>query len=288
MKILSRPLSRLSVSLLIPAMLFSCTPAGTPGSGDVLVRVYDKYLYASDLEGLVPPGTSVRDSLTMVRTFIQNWVDKELIVKKAEENLPDELKDFSSQLDEYRNNLIIFEYEKMLVRQELDTIISSENLFEYYNRHKQRFILDRDVMAVKYVILHVDSPHVRKFRSYIQSELPEEGDSLALYCSKYAEAFSLTADRWKDLHELSDILPIESYSYREFQSNRRFVERQDSAYVYMVYFTDFKPADSISPVHFVEGEIRKVILNKRKNELIRNMRQTVLQDAVEHNQVEIY
>jgi hypothetical protein len=53
-------------------------------------------------------------------------------------------------------------------------------------------------------------------------------------------------------------------------------------------FNGYRPVDSISPVQFVAPEIRKTILNKRKNDLIKNMRQTVLQDAIEHNQVEIY
>jgi len=287
-KILNKLLIRLFAIFVFPALLFACTPTVNKGSGDVLVRVYDKYLYASDLEGVVPPGTSVRDSLTLVRTFIQNWVDKELIVKKAEENLPGELKDFSAQLDEYRNNLITFEYEKMLVRQELDTNISFDDVLQYYDQHKQRFILKDDVMNLQYLILHIDSPAIRKFRQYLRSEIPEEKDSLALYSSKYAESFSLMDDRWIDLEELKEIVPLESYSYNEFTSDRRFLEVSDSAFIYMIYFRDYKPVDSISPVQFVEDEIRRVILNKRKNDLIRNMRQTVLQDAIEHNQVEIF
>jgi hypothetical protein len=127
----------------------ACTPDGTSGSGEVLVRVYDKYLYASDLEGVIPPGASARDSLTAVRNFIQNWVDKELIVKKAEQNLPDELQDFSRRIEEYRNSLIIFEYEKMLVRQELDTNIAMDAILDYYERQKSNFALKEDILDLQ-------------------------------------------------------------------------------------------------------------------------------------------
>ena len=268
--------------------IFGCTQTGNSGSGDVLVRVYDRYLYESDLQGIVPPGTSVRDSLTIVRSYIQNWVDKELIVKKAKENLPDELKDFSAQIDEYRNSLIIFEYEKMLVRQELDTNISFNDVNEYYEKYRQNFILKDDIIDIRYLILHKDSPAVRKFRQYIVSEVQEEKDSLALYASKYTDSFSLIEGNWTELTQLSEILPVESYSYSDFTRNNRFLEVSDSAYIYMIYIRDFKPADSISPVQFVDDDIRNMILNKRKNELVKNMRQTVLQDGIEHNQVEIY
>ncbi len=274
--------------LTLASMLFACSPAGNSGSGEILVRVYDKYLYESDLEGVIPPGASPRDSLTAVRNYIQNWVDRELIVKKAEENLPAELKDFSDRIEEYRKSLTIFEYEKMLVRQELDTNISSEAVFEYYDRNRHGFVLREDILKMNYLVLHTDSPAAGQFRKLITSTEPDERDSLALYCSKYATAFALQEDNWVRINQLSEHTPVEHYSYADFRANRRYMELRDSVFIYMVSISDFRPADSISPVQFVEDEIRKVILNRRKNDLIRNMRQTVLQDAIENNQVEIY
>lgn len=287
LKILTKLWVRKLAWALLP-LLIACSTNTPPGSGEVLVRVYDKYLYASELEGLVPPGSSVRDSLTMVRTFIQNWVDKELIVKKAIENLPSEQKDFDQQLEDYRNSLIIFEYEKMLLRQELDTNISADDIQAYYSVNKGNYKLREDVMSMEYLILHPDSPAIQEFRTYMRSELPEEQDSLALYSSKYALAYNPMKDQWINYREMNEIIPMEEYSYEQFLAERRFFELRDTAFIYMVMFNDYRPVDSISPVQFVAGEIRKNILNRRKNELIRNMRQTVLQDAIEHNEVEIY
>ncbi len=286
MKISAKP--GLAGLLLAVFSLVACNPNASTGSGEVLVRVYDRYLYASDLKGVVPPGISARDSLTMVRTFIQNWVDKELIVRKAEENLPEELQDFSRQIDEYRNSLIIFEYEKMLVRQELDTTIGMPDIREYYEQHKRSFILEEDILDLRYLMLHQDSPAMNTFRQYIRSPEPDEKDSLALYASKYASGFSLLDDNWIKVEALSEVVPVEAYSLQDFNRNRQYLEVEDSTFVYMIYIKDYKPADSVSPVQFVVNDIRKVILNRRKNELIRNMRQSVFQDAIEHNQVEIY
>ena len=275
-------------TILIMGIGFGCAPAGNSGSGDVLVRVYDKYLYASDLEGVIPPGASTRDSLTAVRNFIQNWVDRELIVKKAEQNLPDELQDFSDRIEEYRNSLIIFEYEKMLVRQELDTNVSIEAVEEYYDAQKNNFTLDEDILDLQYLVLHTDSPAMNKFRQYLRSDEASEKDSLALYSSKYAVSFSLLQGQWLNLEDTYELLPVEEYSYEQYIRNNRYLEVQDSVFVYMIRIMDYKPADSIPPVGFVEEEIKKIILNRRKNDLIRSMRQGVLQDAVEANQVEIF
>ncbi|MEE4258025.1 MAG: hypothetical protein V2I47_13375 [Bacteroidales bacterium] len=275
-------------TLILLALLVSCNRNGSGGSGEVLVRVYDKYLYASDLEGVIPPGASARDSLTAVRNFIQNWVDRELIVKKAEENLPDDLRDFSDRIEEYRNSLIIFEYERMLVNQELDTNISREAILEYYQREKGNFLLKNDIVDLQYLKLHVDSPAIGKFRQFIQSELPDEQDSLAMYSSKYASGFSIMQDNWISIDEMLAFFPVQDYSYNDFRLNRDYLEVRDSVFIYMIHVMDYKPADSMPPVNFVERDIKNIILNKRKKDLIKNMRQSVLQDAIEHNQVEIF
>jgi hypothetical protein len=258
------------------------------GSGEVLVRVYDQYLFTSDLEGVIPAGASARDSLTAVRTFIQNWVDQELLVRKAEENLPEERQDFSRSMEEYRQSLIIYEYEKMLVHQELDTNISRDALQEYYDSHKSNFRLNDDIIDLKYLKIHTDSPYIREFRQLINSDEPGDMDSLALYSSKYASSFSLMSDNWLQMDEASELLPLENYSYRDFRNGRRYLEQRDSVFLYMMLVRDYKPADSIPPLSFVEPNIEKIILNRRKNELVKGMRRSLLQDAIEQNQVEIY
>lgn len=288
LKILSKRNYLRFALLVMTFWMLACTQTVNTGSRDVLVRVYDQYLYVSDLDDLVPPGTSVRDSLTMVRTFIQNWVDKALLVKKAEENLPEELQDLSAQLEEYKNSLIIFEYEKMLLKQSMDTSVSQQDILEYYEANQKNFSLKKDILNMRYLVLHVDSPELWKFRTYMRSEEPEDLDSLALYSSKFALAFSNMVDDWIDLPEMYEIVPLDDYTFEDFTANKKFLEIKDSVFIYMAYVNDYKPIDSIPPVQFVENEIRNIVLNKRKNDLIKNMRQTVLQEAIEHNQVEIY
>ncbi|HSG67781.1 MAG TPA: hypothetical protein VK994_03680 [Bacteroidales bacterium] len=273
---------------LLFLLLIACKPAGNTGSGDVLVRVYDKYLYASDLKGLVPQGTSARDSLTMVRTFIQNWVDKELIVRKAEENLPEEKKDFTLKLEEYRNSLIIFEYEKMLVKQELDTVISQKEIREYYENNKGSFVLQDDILSMQYLVMPVDSPQVRILRQYMRTIDQHDKDSLVQNAGRYGATIDLMENKWISKDEMSDLIPLESYSYNDYLASRRFYELRDSDFVYLVNIRDYKPADSLSPLEVVNGKIRKIIINRRKTDLVKNMRQDVLQDAIEKNQVEIF
>jgi hypothetical protein len=176
----------------------------------------------------------------------------------------------------------------MLVNQELDTNISREAILEYYQREKGNFLLKNDIVDLQYLKLHVDSPAIGKFRQFIQSELPDEQDSLAMYSSKYASGFSIMQDNWISIDEMLAFFPVQDYSYNDFRLNRDYLEVRDSVFIYMIHVMDYKPADSMPPVNFVERDIKNIILNKRKKDLIKNMRQSVLQDAIEHNQVEIF
>ena len=53
-------------------------------SENVLARVYNEYLYESDLKGIIPKGMSVNDSIMFARNYINNWVKQKLLINKAE------------------------------------------------------------------------------------------------------------------------------------------------------------------------------------------------------------
>jgi len=77
----------------------------------VVARVLDDYLYESDLKGIIPSGTPPKDSVILTRNYIETWVRQNLIIHQAEKNLTGDQMDFSKQLEDYKNSLIIFEYE---------------------------------------------------------------------------------------------------------------------------------------------------------------------------------
>ena len=60
--------------------------------------MYDVYLYPSDIEGIVPKGTSNEDSLLLVQSYIENWVRQTLLIKQAEENVDIDLETIDQQM----------------------------------------------------------------------------------------------------------------------------------------------------------------------------------------------
>jgi len=267
--------------------LTACSTSDKNDEGAV-ARVYDSYLYASDLKDVVPPGTSKEDSVAIVKKHISNWVSEMLIVKKAEDNLEEEEQNMKKQLDNYRKSLIMYAYEKALVNQQLDTVVDPKEIEKYYNDNPGNFELKDNIIKVVYIKVSRKAPDIEKVKKWYKSDAEKDKTSLDSYCRQFAENFYLDDNAWLLFDDLLKEIPIETYNKELFLKNNRFVEVQDSGSCYFVNIKGFKIKNSLSPLGFEKENIRNIILNKRKLELITKMKADIYQDALANKKLEIY
>ena len=269
-------------------LLSSCFNNGNKGSGDVLARVHDEYLYETELMEVVPPGISVKDSLSIVRNYINNWVNQKLVLHKAKKNLHDDDLKFDKQLEDYRNSLIIYKYESKLISQNLDTLVTDEEIESHYNENLQNFQLKNNIVKTYYARFAKNHPDLRKIRNFFHSDRPEYRDSLEYYIERGADLYFLNDETWILFDDLLRYIPITTYNNEAWLQNHRKMELNDDEFNYFVNITDFKIKDGTSPLGFEEENIRQIIINKRKLTIINEMRDEVLQSAVEKTDFEIY
>src|SRR5690348_16261674 len=48
-----------------------------------VARVHDTYMYRDELQGIVPPGTSINDSTTRIEAYVNSWIRKQLLIQEA-------------------------------------------------------------------------------------------------------------------------------------------------------------------------------------------------------------
>ena len=96
---------------LILIMFFSSCQEKKTDKGEIIVSVYGKNLYKTDLDDIFYEGISYSDSVLRSKVYIDRWIQEQLIVHQAENNLEPEQLDFSQRLEEYRTSLIINKYE---------------------------------------------------------------------------------------------------------------------------------------------------------------------------------
>ena len=67
-----------------------------------------------------------------------------------------------------------------------------------------------------------------------------------------------------------------------------FQKFETESYQYLVRFFDYRLNGDMAPISLEEDRIRDLIVNKRKVELLRQMKDDIVQDAFGNGNVKIY
>ncbi len=269
--------------------LLSCNSKSDKAPNRIAIaRANDAYLYLDNIRDIVPIGTLSKDSVELLNTHIDNWLRETLVIQKAEDNLTDEQKNVETQLQDYRNSLITYTYEKELVKQKLDTLITNEEIEKYYDNNQGNFELKDNIIKVVYVKVNKKAPGINDLRKWYKSDNIKDRERLAGYCHQFAENFYLHDNSWLLFDDLLKEIPIQTYNKELFLQNNRLVEVTDSTNLYFLNIKGFKIRNSRSPLSFETENIKNIILNKRKLQLITKMKEDIYNDAANTNKIEIY
>jgi len=279
-------LKRIAIILLV--LLCSCGYFHKSKKGDAVAKAYDKYLYLADLKGIIPPGTDKKDSISITKNFINNWIRQQILIHQAESNLPDDQKDFTEQLESYRNSLIIYQYETELIKQKLDTIISKQEIEKYYKDNQSNFVLRQNIVQANWVRVKPGFKGEAKLKKMLVSNRGNDKNKLEEFCQKNASDFSLDDGKWISFDELIKTIPIKTTDQEAYLKKNSVIELKDSLFVYYVVFKNYKTGESTSPLSFEEKNIREIILNKRRLQLVDKMQNEVFEKALKKNDFEIY
>ena len=143
---------RLVIGLVCLVALISCHNQNNDNGDRVVATVYDKVLYQSDLQSIMYEGISANDSIVRAKAFIDNWIRRQLIIHQAENNIDKSELDFSKEIEEYRNSLIIYKYETMLVEKKLDTVVSEADIEKFIRANAS---VDKDKETIRFIILNM-------------------------------------------------------------------------------------------------------------------------------------
>ena len=254
----------------------------------MIAKVYDEILYESEIRDLLPVNYTTEDSISIVENYAKQWANKAVILNKAKKNI--EVFDFNKRLNDYKNSLIIYEYERMLVEQLLDTVVTIKEIKNYYETYPDNFILKDNILKIVYVKLSKNSKTITQFKKIIfkSTILDEDIVELQRIASYSAVNYFLDIEKWIPFYELQREIPIETYNEKLFLQNNKHITIEDNNFIYLARVLDYKIKESISPLNFEEEKIKEIILNKRKVEIINNMHTQLQKEAELNNEIIIY
>ena len=266
----------------------SCSETEAELNKKPLAKVFDKYLYLEDIEGIITEGSSKADSAAKIDSYVNNWVKKELLVKKAELNLLEEDKDFQKMIDDYKADLLIHSYEKKLIEKSLDTNISEPQIETYYEKESAQFLLNFNIVKVLFVKIPSDVKDNYKVRYLYHSDKESDLQKLEAICRENSATYDNFSNEWIRFGEILEYLPEKLENQKEFLKYKKHIETKDSLYNYYVKIRDFKIIGDISPLKFVKSNMKTIILNQRKRNLTTEMEKTMFQNALNNGNIEIF
>lgn len=254
-----------------------------------IARVYDKYLYESDIAGMGKGAIRPEDSIQAIHNYIDSWIRHNLMLRYAQDNLPDEEQRLNDRLRDYKESLLIYQYENDLVNQKLDTSVSEEEVEKYYSDHQDIFSLKKEIVRVKYIILPKNtSEPLDSVKAWIRNMNDYNRPKLLGFCREYAVRYSIGDSMWYNKEELTALLPADNFNFENAEFNRSYVETADSGYRYLIKFDDYRIKGSDAPIDFVKNEIINIILNQRKMAFVGRIHKNIYDDGLKNGDFEVY
>lgn len=253
-----------------------------------IAKIHNKYLYLSDLKGVIPDEKSEEDSAHIAKNYINKWIKKQLLLEKAERNLSKERKDITKQIEDYRASLLIYRYQQELIDQKLDTVVTQEEIESYYNENSSNFILDKNLAKILYIKLSVNSPNLNNVRRWYKSNNEEDLEKLRDYSFQYAEKFDDFDNQWIDFDSFIKNLPLEVDQPRRFFRNNNILEEQEGNILHFIRINDYKLKGATAPLNYMREKIKNIIINKRKHQLLKQLENDIYNEALNRNEFVIY
>ena len=253
-----------------------------------VARVNNTYLYKDDLKNIFNDNISAQDSTLISNNFINNWVKQQLLLSKAQINLENNIEKFEGFVKKYREDLFINSYKEAAVKQYLNTEITEDDIDIFYKENKQNFKLNEELVKLKFIKIGKDVLNKKELIKLFISSKKEDLDDLN---SKELslKSYHLNDSIWIKLSDLLVKIPVfNNEDKNQLLKKDNFIQKEDSLSLYLVAIKQVLNRNEIAPKSYITPTIIQMILHQRKLLLLRNIEETLIDDATKKQQFEIY
>jgi hypothetical protein len=254
-----------------------------------LASVADIFLYEKDIEGIVPMGISKEDSIDLIERHIKGWIKKQLLISEAQKQLTFDEVELERRVLDYRYALMMHEFEKYTIHRNLDSNITEEEIADYYDENIENFELKQNIIRGYFIQLSKDAPNLGRFRYLLRSNRGDHIEELKSYAYSYGTKVHLNDSVWVNFEDVINNTPLmEIPNKTDFLRRNTYYEMPDDNYFYFLKITQYKIQNDTSPLEFVRDDIQKIVLNKRKVRLAKDLEEEIYENAVKNDGFKIY
>ncbi len=272
------------VLLLFAFLAFSgCSYYERSVDAKYVAKVGDKTYLLKDLRSQLPSGMTKQDSLSRVNDILTRWVKKELMLKMAEENLDESQRDLSKELEEYGNALLIHRYQQQLLNQKLDTVVTAQDIRNYYDIHPEKFTLNYNIVKAVYVEIPKNVAKPDLIKRWMSENSPRSMVELESYSFQYASKYDHFNNEWTDFDKILARIPGAKADSEQLLRGSKILQFSDLNNLYFLLVNDYILAGEKAPFDFVKDRIESLILNSRKMEFLQDLEKNIYERAKREN-----
>lgn len=249
-----------------------------------LARVHERYLYASDLDG-IGRGLNEADSSAQAAAYIDKWIEDQLLYDAAEKNV-EATPRIERLVADYRASLILAEYEAALLKEQLDTVVTPDEIAQYYTKNKEQYQRGEDWLRCHFMRINRESADAETLRRYFKEDSRSRAQEIGTIGQKNKATFQLDDARWVQLVNISSRLPADLDIARYLDGT--VLDRTDGQYLYLLKVFEYRDKNDAAPLQEVQAEIRQIIVYMREQAIRRQLRQDIYNNAKSGGFFELY
>ena len=254
-----------------------------------IARVNDALLYKDAIDFSFIESRSPSDSILYVQKIINEWATTQLLIDGAILNLNEETQaSFEQLVEQYKSDLYISAYVEALVKKNINTLVSDQDLEEVYDRNKQLFILKDDLLKLRYVNVNSSISNLNEVKKRFQRFNAEDKirlDSISIQFN----SFYLQDSIWiKSEQVISKITPLKFGFNKVLLKKPNFIQLKDSLGLYLMQINEVLERGSPAPIAYVSPTLKQIVINNRKLKLIKQLKSDIVNDAIKNKKFEIY
>ena len=254
-----------------------------------IARVNDALLYKDAIDFSFIESRSPSDSILYVQKIINEWATTQLLIDGAILNLNEETQaSFEQLVEQYKSDLYISAYVEALVKKNINTLVSDQDLEEVYDRNKQLFILKDDLLKLRYVNVNSSISNLNEVKKRFQRFNAEDKirlDSISIQFN----SFYLQDSIWiKSEQVISKITPLKFGFNKVLLKKPNFIQLKDSLGLYLMQINEVLERGNQAPMEYVLPTLKQIIINNRKLKLIKQLKSDIVNDAIKNKKFEIY
>ena len=268
--------------------LFGCSQnAEYVDDSKLLAEVGNQRLYISELDGMIPANATSEDSSLIINALVERWAREAVMLNEAERSVTEDM-NIDRLVEDYRASLLKNNYERLLIDQLLDSLVTQEQVQAFYESHKEQFILEEPIVRCYFMKIAEDNANLNDART-AWNKLPaqESVQTIQRLATENATLSKLDANQWYEVSALEEEMPQGFISTSNVQSKKSFIRTKDG-FTYFFHLIQVLANDDTPPMEYLESKIKRVVLHQRKQKLLEDKKAEMYTREMRRNSIKIY